>query len=187
MARAPKKLARRAISKSRDKAEVETECPKVVRRLGLCVLLLAVPLFFMAYELNIILRPQSEYNKQWVLSRNCIDGVQSTFEYVKRNHKGFGVEPEAWHTPMDQLSVMPIARLSNFADAVTRLCYVEMGEANPLEDAKINFDMLNPTSIGNVAFLATHHPNAEIRKYQSDWLRRWRFSYNIPSFLNFLY
>ena len=83
-----------------------------------------------------------------------------TFNYVARNHPYSGVSTNlifsSYPNKDDDLET-----LAKYADAVTVCCYEFLGHQPIKEGASSN---INETSIGNVAYIALHHPNESVRK-----------------------
>jgi hypothetical protein len=96
-------------------------------------------------------------------SRCFVDDPDKTYEYAKLLHPLRGMTFEK-KKPMKYFKTCSILDASKYADVVTVCCYEKLGTITiqhikaPLKEARVNI-----SSIGNIAYIATHHSNKDIR------------------------
>lgn len=111
-------------------------------------------------------------NKAWVKSHlpNLNEkSVDETLEYVRKNHPLRGCARKDMPVLNGNEDIESLAKL---ADAVTVSCYVALGYRNDFDNAE--FEQWNQTAVGNLAFIAISHPDANVREKGTKTLAAWR-------------
>jgi len=114
-------------------------------------------------------------NEKWV-KENILhldpENPQKTFEYVTKNHPFCGCSSLGFFKPDPFQSIEEHAKR---ADAVTVACFEFLGN-----DTKVNINSLNSlktlndTAVANMAYVALHHSNEEVRKEWTESFNQWK-------------
>ncbi len=115
-------------------------------------------------------------NVEWVdKNSQYLDpySLNKTFKYIIINHPymGCAFDPHIRILPKKIFSkTTSLEDLAKLADAVTVCCY----ENIEFTDTSLIQPDINQTAIGNIAFIALHHSNANIREKTKENIEEWR-------------
>jgi len=104
----------------------------------------------------------------------------STFQYVRRNHPLHGCSfllPMMTSVEVSRLSLQNAAK---FADAVTVFCCDYLGY-HQLDEicSERHISEINETSVGNLAYIAVNHSDAQTRQLATDQFERLRAKFAV--------
>lgn len=141
------------------------------------VILFSLFCFFSAYNFYNEKKSKNHFkisfdNEKWVqenLTEKDKNNPNSIFAFVRLKHPYQGCCSDPYNLPKANKK-SSVDELSKFADAVTIFCFEKIG--NDIKD--FSLEDANTSAVGNVAYIALHHSNQQIRQKCLESINVWK-------------